>query len=154
MLALNLCHNVIYQAEQLAETMNTPVRETMAALARVGVQAAVHFILTSAKPEVRSYAKTNMIYFSLIEMLALGTKTSAYQYCYVNPEKAIPEFFWHSDDIRPIIALRPGEDEKRFKGSIAFGQTFIDHIAVPMEGREFYYIGRDEEPFSPDPQTI
>ena len=150
--AFVLCHNIVSQAEQLAETMNTPVRETIAVLARIGIQVAIHFILTSKRPEAKSQAKGNLIYFTLIEMLALGIKTNAYQYCFTNPEKATPEFFRHLDTIRPIIALRPGEDERKFKGSIVLGETAVEHLVVPKEGNEFYYIGGDGEPSSPNPQ--
>ena len=150
--AFNVCHNIVYMAEQLAETMNTPARETIAAFARVGVQVAIHFILTSERPEAKRSAKGNLIYFALIEMLALGTKTNAFQYCFTNPEKTTPEFFRHLDTIRPIIALRPGEDVRKFKGSIVLGETSVEHLVVPKKGNEFYYIGGDGEPSSPNPQ--
>ncbi len=147
--AFDICHNIVYMAEQLAETLNTPARETIAALARIGTEVAIHFILTGEGSEVKGMAKGNLIYFALIEMLALGTKTSAYQYCYTNPEKTTTEFFIYSDSIRPIIALRPGADERNFKGSVVFGATTIEHLVVPVEGKEFFYLGGGEESSSP-----
>ncbi len=139
-LAFRICHSAVCQAEQLAETMNSPVRETIAALARVGTTVAIHFILTDDRPETRGLAKANLLYFSLIEMLSLGTKTNAFQYCYTDPDTTTSEFFAHLDSIRPVIALRPGADERKFKGSVAFGETPIDRV-IPIEGREFYYVG-------------
>ena len=150
--AFNICHNIVYMAEHLAESTNAPVRETMAALARIGVEVAIHFILTSERPEVKRDAKGNLIYFALVEMLALGTKTSAYQYCFTNPEKVKPGYFIHSDDIRPIIALRPGADERNFKGSIVLGETSVEHLVVPEKGKEFFYLGGGDGSSSPDPQ--
>lgn len=146
--AFSICHGGVYQAERFAESMNTPVRETIAALARIGAQVAIHFILTSEKPEIKSYAKTNLIYFALIEMLALGTRTNAYQYCYTDLQNTNPDFFRYRESIRPAVTFRPGEDERRFKGSIFFGETKIDHLVVALKGREFYYLGTDP----PDPQ--
>ncbi len=145
-LELGTCNSGLAQAEELAGLLNAPYRETMAAFARAGVQTAIHLILNDERPEVKSIAKTHLIYFSLIEMLALGTKTGAYQYCFAHPQTASLEMFVDQETIRPIIQIRPGDDERKFKGSVAFGQTIIERLVVPLAGQEFYYIANDEPP--------
>lgn len=145
-LELRTCHQGLIQAEELASAMNTPYRETMAAFARTGVQTAIHLLLNDQNTEIKRAAKTNLIFFSVIEMLALGTMTGSYQFCHVDPQNANPEFFTGYDTIRPIIKIRPGEDEKKFKGSIVFGETPIERVVVPVAGQEFYHIANDDSP--------
>jgi|CXWL01.1.fsa_nt_gi hypothetical protein len=151
-LELEICHQGLAQAEELASLLNTPYRETMAAFARAGIQVVIRFILQEdGRLEIKSQAKTHLIFFALIEMLALGTKTGAYQFCYILPQTASPELFPDSDIIRPVVQVRPGEDERKFKGSVAFGQTLVERLIVPIPGQEFYYIADEDD--SSDPQS-
>lgn len=151
-LELRTCHQGLIQAEELASAMNTPYRETMAAFARAGVQVMVQYILNDERAEIKSAAKTHLIFFSLIEMLALGTKTGSYQFCHVDPQNINPDFFLGQDTIRPIIRIRPGDDERRFKGSVVFGETLIEQVVVPVAGHEFYHIANGDV-FPPDPDA-
>ncbi len=143
-LALKIAHLLMGLAEIYSEEWNTPNRETHAAIARVATQTCLHFLSTSQDPRIRGYAKTNLIYFATIEMLAIGCKTGAYQFCFIAPDAATPQSFIRTDSISPIIRLYPGDDERKFKGALAFGQVGVSETFSPLPGTEFFFLSNSE----------
>lgn len=139
-LVLKVAHLLIGLAEIYSEEWNTPNRETHAAIARVAIQSCIHIMSTSQDPRIRRYAKTNLIYFTTIEMLSIGCKTGAYQFGFVAPDAATPQAFIRTDSISPIIRLYPGDDERKFKSALVFGQVGVNGTFSPLPGMEFFFL--------------
>lgn len=141
---ITICHIMVSQAEVIAEKFQTPKRETYAAIARAASQMAIKILVESDDEDLKRYAKTNLVYFATLEMLAIGVKTGSYQFGFVNPKDATTESFPRQELISPVIALHPGEDEKRFKADLVLGGKKVDGRIKPLPGMEFFYLSQPD----------
>ncbi len=136
---IKYCYILTAIVDHLATSLNLPVRETYAAVARLGIQVCIHS-LSNDDTAARCQAKKSLHYFAAIEMLALGIKTNAYQFAFVDPYEVNAEIFELSDQIIPVIKVFPGEDETKFIASQAYGAIVVSKNIGPLGGLNFHYL--------------
>lgn len=140
MKALAASHALLLGAEELSAEWNTPVNETYAALAHVGTQTCIYLMTTQEDKDLRVYAKTNLVYFSCIEMLALGAKTGALQFHTVSPNGARSDMFLNPEVIVPLVKFEDDEAIRRYQTMAVFNGHAVSKKKNSPDGTVYYSV--------------
>ena len=128
---LTVVNSLLASLDYLACEWNLPQRELCAAVARLGAESAIGQIVTGQDSLSKRQGKTHLIYFSLIEMLALGCRTNAYQFDFIHPDDVDVTLLSGLDTIQPLTLA---DGDKELQSKLVFGAIEVQQVVSTGAG--------------------